>query len=170
MARVGFRVRHGELRNMHKSRTGRAPNLTASQRQPVLALRRRLKMAVSAHAYVRGNTLKFYEWLESLKRGTLPEGPPIWICGDCHVGNLGPVASAEGRVEIEIRDLDQTVIGNPAHDLIRLALSLATAARGSDLPGVSTALMMEEMIVGYERALANPMEKRKPSGKDTEPI
>jgi uncharacterized protein (DUF2252 family) len=127
-------------------------------------------MAVSAHAYVRGNTLKFYEWLGSLKRGTLPEGPAIWICGDCHVGNLGPVASAEGKVEIEIRDLDQTVIGNPAHDLIRLALSLATAARGSDLPGVSTALMMEEMIVGYEEALVDSKEKPKPSGKDTEPI
>jgi uncharacterized protein (DUF2252 family) len=26
---------------------------------------------------------------------------------------------------IQIRDLDQTVIGNPAHDLIRLGLSLA---------------------------------------------
>jgi uncharacterized protein (DUF2252 family) len=127
-------------------------------------------MAVSAHAYVRGNTLKFYEWLESLERGILPEGPAIWICGDCHVGNLGPVASAEGKVEIEIRDLDQTVIGNPAHDLIRLALSLATAARGSDLPGVSTALMMEEMIVGYEEALAKPDAKRRPSGKATEPI
>jgi uncharacterized protein (DUF2252 family) len=132
--------------------------------------RRGLKMAVSAHAYVRGNTLKFYEWLESLERGTLPEGPPIWICGDCHLGNLGPVASADGKVEIEIRDLDQTVIGNPAHDLIRLALSLATAARGSDLPGVSTALMMEEMIAGYEEALTNPAAKRKPTGKATQPI
>ena len=30
---------------------------------------------------------------------------------------------------IQIRDLDQTVIGNPAHDLIRLSLSLASAAR-----------------------------------------
>jgi uncharacterized protein (DUF2252 family) len=34
------------------------------------------------------------------------------------------VAEAKGRIEIEIRDLDQTVIGNPAHDLIRLGLSL----------------------------------------------
>ena len=127
-------------------------------------------MALSAHAYVRGNTLKFYEWLKSLERGTLPEGPAIWICGDCHLGNLGPVANAEGKVEIEIRDLDQTVIGNPAHDLIRLALSLASAARGSDLPGVSTALMMEQMIVGYEGALVEPEEKPKPSGKATKPI
>jgi tetratricopeptide (TPR) repeat protein len=26
--------------------------------------------------------------------GHLPEGPPVWICGDCHVGNLGPLALA----------------------------------------------------------------------------
>ena len=81
--------------------------------------------------------------------------PPVWICGDCHVGNLGPVADAKGRIDIQIRDLDQSVIGNPAHDLIRLALSLATAARGSDLPGVTTARMLEQMIVGYQRALSS---------------
>src|SRR5271156_4866088 len=122
------------------------------QRAAILQKQQRLKMARSAQAYVRGSTVKFYEWLETAK-GTVPEGPPIWICGDCHVGNLGPVADSKGRVEIEIRDLDQTVIGNPAHDLIRLALSLAMAARGSDLPGVTTALMLEQMMIGYSDAL-----------------
>ena len=110
-------------------------------------------MARSAHSYVRGNTLKFYEWLESSSGKSIPQGPPVWICGDCHVANLGPVADANGRVQIAIRDLDQTVIGNPAHDLIRLGLSLATAIRGSDLPGVTTALMLEQMIEGYEGEL-----------------
>ena len=119
----------------------------------VLRLRQSLKMSRSAHAYVRGSTVKFYEWLEQQKRGTLPEGPPVWICGDCHVGNLGPVAAADGRVDIQIRDLDQTVIGNPAHDIIRLALSLATASRGSDLPGVTTTHMIEQVVDGYQAAL-----------------
>jgi uncharacterized protein (DUF2252 family) len=104
-------------------------------RQAILTEQRRLKMARSAHAYVRGSTLRFYEWLESSAGKLLPQGPPVWICGDCHVGNLGPVANAKGSVDIAIRDLDQTVIGNPAHDLIRLGLSLATAIRGSDLSG-----------------------------------
>lgn len=131
-----------------------------SDRQPVLANTRRLKMARSAHSYVRGNTLKFYEWLESSLGKSIPQGPPVWICGDCHVGNLGPVADANGRVQIAIRDLDQTVIGNPAHDLIRLGLSLATAIRGSDLPGVTTALMLEQMIEGYEGELVR---KRTPT-------
>lgn len=110
------------------------------------------KMARSAHAYVRGNTVKFYDWLAS-GAGTLPDGPAIWICGDCHLGNLGPLADPKGRVAVQIRDLDQTVIGNPAHDLIRLGLSLASAARSSDLPGVTTARIIERLVAGYEAAL-----------------
>ncbi len=122
-------------------------------RQAVLTALRMAKMAGSAHAYVRGNTTQFYEWLEARGGEALPEGPPLWICGDCHTGNLGPVADSEGRVEIQIRDLDQTVIGNPAHDLIRLGLSLAMAARGSDLSGLTTVHMMEALAAGYESAL-----------------
>ncbi len=48
------------------------------------------------------------------------------------------------------------MIGNPADDLIRLGLSLATAARGSDLSGVTTARMMEEMVEGYAAAIHDP--------------
>lgn len=126
-------------------------------------------MATSAHAYVRGNTLKFYEWLDTAS-SRLPQGPPVWICGDCHAGNLGPVASVKGRVEIEIRDMDQTVIGNPAHDLVRLALSLATAARGCDLPGVTTAQMMERMMEGYLQALSAKSGNKKDERKLAEPV
>jgi uncharacterized protein (DUF2252 family) len=128
-------------------------SLRPADRVSALRLQQTLKMARSAHAYVRGSTVKFYEWLEAQKRGTLPEGPPVWICGDCHAGNLGPVAALDGRTSIQIRDLDQTVIGNPAHDIIRLALSLATASRGSDLPGVTTARILEQVIEGYQAAL-----------------
>ena len=112
-----------------------------------------MKMARSAHAYVRGSTTRFYQWLNETSVSALPQGPAIWICGDCHTGNLGPVANTEGDVEVQIRDLDQTVIGNPVHDVIRLALSLATAARGSDLPGVTTLRMMESLIYGYASAI-----------------
>jgi uncharacterized protein (DUF2252 family) len=128
-------------------------SLRPSDRVAALSSKQALKMAGSAHAYVRGSTVQFYEWLEEQKRGALPEGPPVWICGDCHAGNLGPVAGIDGGIAIQIRDLDQTVIGNPVHDLIRLALSLATASRGSDLPGVTTARILEQVIEGYQAAL-----------------
>ena len=128
--------------------------ITRARRTALLDDRRALKMARSVHAYVRGNTAKFYEWLiASPHVADIPQGPPIWICGDCHLGNLGPVADADHRVDMQIRDLDQTVIGNPALDLIRLGLSLEAAARSSDLPGITTARMIEKMIDGYVRAL-----------------
>ncbi len=116
-------------------------------------------MARSSHRYVRGSTLQFYEWLDSPMSDGVPDGPPVWICGDCHVGNLGPVANAAGQVSIHIRDLDQTVVGNPAHDLLRLALSLASAARGSDLPGVATARMLEAIMEGYESAFEHDFDE-----------
>jgi uncharacterized protein (DUF2252 family) len=135
---------------MPKNKSPALPGI--DDRQSLLIARRNMKMAESVHAYVRGNTGKFYEWLDGIEGHTLPEGPAIWICGDCHTGNLGPVANTDGDVEIQIRDLDQTVIGNPAHDIVRLGLSLATAARGSGLPGVTTARMMEALSEGYEHA------------------
>jgi uncharacterized protein (DUF2252 family) len=123
------------------------------ERAATLTAVRNLKMARSAHAYVRGSTVKFYEWLDA-SAAKIPQGPPIWICGDCHLGNLGPLADRKGRVAVQVRDLDQTVIGNPAHDLIRLGLSLASAARGSNLNGVATARILEALSGGYTTALA----------------
>ncbi|MEM5446319.1 DUF2252 family protein [Paraburkholderia guartelaensis] len=125
---------------------------TPEEREPRLADLRMRKMARSAHAYVRGSADRFYAWLDSQASGTLPDGPPVWICGDCHLGNLGPLADASGRVAVQVRDLDQSVIGNPVHDLLRLGLSLTTAARSADLPGVITSRMAEALIDGYEQA------------------
>lgn len=143
---------------------------TSRDRAKKLEARRTLKMASSPHAYVRGSTVKFYEWLADRGRKAVPNGPPVWICGDCHAGNLGPLASAEGKIHVQIRDLDQTVIGNPNHDLVRLALSLTSAARGSDLPGVTTAHMLENMMHGYRQALRNSRAQNQLSSDRPEPI
>jgi uncharacterized protein (DUF2252 family) len=85
-----------------KSKALRLPRF--KERQTILGARRSLRMARSAHAYVRGNARKFYEWLETAAGHALPRGPAIWICGDCHLGNLGPIANADGQIDIQIRD------------------------------------------------------------------
>ncbi|WP_256926610.1 DUF2252 family protein [Sphingomonas sp. TZW2008] len=61
---------------------------------------------------------------------------------------MRPLSDGSGEIQIQIRDLDQTVVGNAAHHRICVGLSLATAARGSDLPGVTPARMVEEMVDG----------------------
>jgi len=70
-------------------------------RQTSLSQTRNLKIAQSSHRYVRGSTIKSYEWLDSAS-AKIPAGPAVWICGDCHIGNLGPLADAKGRVAIQI--------------------------------------------------------------------
>ncbi|MEO8935766.1 MAG: DUF2252 family protein [Burkholderiaceae bacterium] len=130
---------------------------------------RNIKMARSSHAYVRGSTVKFYEWLAT-SAARIPDGPPIWICGDCHIGNMGPLANARGRVALQVRDLDQTVIGNPTHDLVRLSLSLASAARGSDLSGIVTVRILEAVMRGYEEALRGSFAARDPDGIESRTV
>lgn len=68
---------------------------------------RNKKMARSPPAYVRGNTAQYYQWLHSQQGHALPQGPAIGICGDCHLGKLGPLAGANGRVDMRLRDFDQ---------------------------------------------------------------
>ena len=75
------------------------------------------------------------------------------------------MANAKDEVAVQIRDLDQTVVGNPAHDVIRLALSLSSAARGFDLPGAATARMVEQIVDAYQTALTaqrRPKDDRPP--------
>ncbi|SFL27451.1 DUF2252 family protein [Methylobacterium pseudosasicola] len=121
-----------------------------------LEQRRLCKIASSPHAYVRGSTAQFYELIAAMPAGSLPEGPAVWICGDAHLGNLGAVAGPDGRIDIQIRDLDQTLVSNPAFDLVRLALSLVTAALNATLPGIVTARMMDAMAVGYADGILDP--------------
>ena len=128
---------------------------TPQKRAAILLQRQQRKMASSSHAYVRGSTRSFYDWLEEAST-KMPRGPNVWICGDCHLGNLGPIADTKHRVAIQIRDLDQTVIGNPAHDLVRLGHSLTSVARGSNLPGSAMLAMINSMLEGYGRGLIHP--------------
>lgn len=134
--------------------------ISPEERAPLLDARREAKMTSSAHAFVRGSTKQFYEWLESARSGALPKAPCIWIGGDCHVGNLGPVAAKDGEVSMELRDLDQTVIGSPAHDVVRLSLSLAMAVRASALPGAVTARVLDSVARGYEVVLESKAAQR----------
>ena len=130
--------------------------LAAGRESALLESRRLCKIASSPHAYVRGSTARFYELLAEPGAVSLPQGPPVWICGDCHLGNLGALAGPDGRIDVQIRDLDQTTVSNPAYDLVRLALSLVTAAMNATLPGIVTARMMEAMARGYADGLTDP--------------
>jgi hypothetical protein len=85
-----------------------------SERATVLQRTRNLKMARSAHAY---DTLKFYELLDDTESSKIPRGTRGMDLRRLPCGQPRPLGDSDG----EDRDLDQSVIGNPPHDLIRSA-------------------------------------------------
>ncbi|MBN8839110.1 MAG: DUF2252 family protein [Sphingomonadales bacterium] len=121
--------------------SGKCPD--QGERQTVFARYRELKMARSVN-FARGAIADFYQWPDDAPTAT-PDLPRARICGDYHIGYLGPPADEAARVHIEIRDLDQSVIGNPAHDLLWLGLSPVPAARRSVLPGVATSSIVNAL-------------------------
>ena len=147
------------------------PNVTNKQsiappggRAPLLENIRKTKTARSPHAYVRGNTVRYYQWLDRVESGALPEGPAIWIRGDATSAILAQSETPGARCRFEFVISIRPSSGNPAHDLIRLSLSLASAARGSDLPGLTTVRMVERIMEDY-RARSPTVSRRAATSK-----
>ena len=75
---------------------GKAFNLPRfKERQTILGARRSLKMARSAHAYVCGNTRKFFEWLETAAG---PPSPPPAAVPEAKAPEAKPVDTAPSAV------------------------------------------------------------------------
>ena len=111
------------------ARRSSAPT-AVDERARVLERIRNAKMARSSHAYVRGNTIQFYEWLESLESSRLPHGPPVWICGDCHVGNhtiFGEVVEGQDVVD-KISKVKKGAQDRPVKDVVINSITIERAA------------------------------------------
>lgn len=123
-----------------------------------LAALRAQKMAADPHAFVRASAQLFYDVVEKT-RSSIPKGPAIWICGDCHSENIGAVPTAHGSASLDPNDVDETVIGYPAHDLLRLALDVVVATRSFGLRGVETLRALRAVVDGYVVALSRRSEE-----------
>lgn len=143
---LGEMPERGEMR-----RTVRVSRHVArpEERKARLAALRHRKMSLSAHAFVRGNARLFYDVVAERLARRLPSGPRIWISADCHGENIGAVADVRGRAQLEMNDFDESTIGQPILDVVRLALSLAMAARASGLGGLDIARLLEGLTAGY---------------------
>jgi uncharacterized protein (DUF2252 family) len=152
------------------SKTADVPR-SAPERAVRLAALREAKMAESAHAFVRARDDLFYEVLAQNGKG-FPIGPAIWISGDAHAENMGAVPDAGGEVSLMLNDFDESVIGNPAYDLTRLALSLVTAARGLGATGGDAHATTASVVAGYEAALdrAGDDDAKAPKRDDRSPV
>ncbi len=111
------------------------------------------KSARDAHAFVRANPSFFYEQVSEKRLRKLPEGPAIWISGDCHVENLGAVSDAHGKATVAMNDLDEAVIHTPIFDLVRLSLSIAMAMRTAGMSALDLDQAISGLASGYAKAV-----------------
>jgi uncharacterized protein (DUF2252 family) len=124
------------------------------ERAEHLSVFRSFKMALDVHAFVRARADLFYRALADGLDDAIPGGDPIWICGDAHGENLGAVADVHGNASLDLNDLDETVQGWAAHDVLRLALDMVVAARSyEELRGVETVQIVAAALEGYCEAL-----------------
>lgn len=124
------------------------------ERAQHLATLRAWKMAVEVHAFVRARADLFYESLAAGLDEGIPGADPIWISGDAHGENLGAVADVHGNAMLDLNDLDETVRGWAAHDVLRLALDMTVASRSyEELRGVETVAIVAAVLEGYCEAL-----------------
>jgi uncharacterized protein (DUF2252 family) len=128
----------------------------ATSRYPHLLERKRQRLVLSPHSFLRGSAPLFYEILAA--RPDLAAGPEGegWIVGDMHLENVGAYQTDQkGEVVFNLNDFDDATIG-PLHlDVLRLATSVLLAGRTFQCSGVDAIALAETMIVAYLKGAWN---------------
>ncbi|MDQ2832605.1 MAG: DUF2252 domain-containing protein [Acidobacteriota bacterium] len=110
--------RESPLKLLEEGTRGRVPSLVGLKNQ---------LMAASPFGYFRG-AVPVMAYDLSLVGNT---GIYNQLCGDAHVRNLGAFAGADGRLQFDINDFDETIVAPFEWDVKRMATSLILAGRGA---------------------------------------
>src|SRR5215475_705367 len=91
------------------------------------------RMLTSPFAFFRGSAKAMAFDLAS----TPVSGLRVQLCGDCHVGNFGGIATPERRLIFDLMDFDETIPGPWEWDVKRLGASFHLAGRNIGLSEAS---------------------------------
>ena len=122
----------------------------ATNRYPHLHDRKRDRLALSPHGFLRGSAPLFYEILAA--RPDLAAGPPGegWIVGDMHLENVGAYQTdTKGEVVFNLNDFDDASIGPLYLDVLRLSTSVLLAGRTFQCSGVESIALVETTVNAY---------------------
>jgi len=129
------------------------------QRQPEFLTRKYRAMYDDKYRFFRATAHLFFEDIP--KNSFLYKAPPVWICGDLHLENFGSYKGDNRVAYFNINDFDESVLGSPLLDVIRLLTSLHVAAGNLKIPlktveKLSTIFIdtyFEKLQEGYIRVL-----------------
>ena len=125
----------------------------STTRIPALYERKKLRLAPTPHAFLRGSAPLFYEILAA--RPELATGPDGqgWIVGDMHLENVGAYRTDADEVTFGLNDFDDATVGPLRLDVLRLSTSVLLAGRGFRATGAQAITLVEHLLASYLEAL-----------------
>jgi uncharacterized protein (DUF2252 family) len=128
----------------------------ATRAFPQLFARKRARMLVSPHAFLRGSAPLFYEVLT--QHPELADGPKGTgsVVGDMHLENVGAYKTDDDAVVFNLNDFDDAAIAPLRLDVLRLSTSVLLAGRSFRCTGNEAIVLADGMLAEYVRAAWEP--------------
>ena len=109
-------------------------------------------MAESTFRFFRGTCHLFYEDL--YQKEDFPDSPPVWICGDMHIENLGSFKGDNRQVYFDLNDFDEAILAPCLWEIARMLTSILLAFDELELPETEALNITGQFIDVYAKTLA----------------
>ena len=97
-----------------------------AKRDPERLQRKYVAMRHDPFTFLRGTCHLFYQQLPDAK--WLAKAPPVWVCGDLHLENMGSYKGDNRLVYFDLNDFDEGALAPSSWELVRLLTSVHMAA------------------------------------------
>lgn len=141
-------------------------NAPFARRAPGLVAEKYQRMAATPQGLFRGSPQLFYKDLATLDPGLLTRGPKALLLGDLHLGNLGAIAKADGKLAWGLVDVDEAAAGSVHAELRRMATSIRLAAEEGGLGKGEADDLVKRFTKAYHHELEQLAKGRGGKGAD----
>lgn len=130
-------------------------NAPFARRAPELVAEKYRRMATTPQGFFRGSPQLFYQDLARLDAEALKRGPKALLLGDLHLGNLGAVVKADGKLGWGLVDVDEAAVGSVHAELRRMATSIRLAGTEAGLGEGQ----VDDLVARFTKAYRQELER-----------
>jgi uncharacterized protein (DUF2252 family) len=141
------------LASFSRDAPDRIERFNAGREAERLALKYR-EMCKSPFAFFRGTAHLFWEDIAA-RSGALPDGPPVWACGDLHFENFGSFQGDNGLSYFDLNDFDEAALAPATWEVSRFVASAYVAAPSLNLTRPKITELVESFLDAYQAALGD---------------
>ncbi|MDG2539498.1 DUF2252 domain-containing protein [Dyella jiangningensis] len=122
-----------------------------AKRDPERLQRKYVAMRHDPFTFLRGTCHLFYEQLPEAK--WLAKAPPVWVCGDLHLENVGSYKGDNRLVYFDLNDFDEGALAPASWELVRLLTSVHMAAGSLHLSDAQADHLCRDFLDTYAAEL-----------------